>query len=355
MHIRPFTLSCVGLRLPICLRSSHIAHSAWFRHSFYGRAGFRLMALLANGQTLGQRCSCRSCALRYLLPPTRDWGAYYRRPASLTRRAGRHGCRRRRRRTARLRHAQRVCWRSSCSCMLFLLRPARGWLLRCRRYTIRVMPGRYVRRRLLCSFSSWPYHCRRGWQRWHTPSSWRSRRSLQRPRGLRGGAALILTCAALACTGARFISLHNMCRTVTLLLVGARLASILVLADLVATCWPTSRGLLRLCHVTPNLSLLLKPSQLGSQFPRGWWIYAFSPFSTCTAVSGSFRRPKAEGCRGLHNLDGSRSNGVSLRHSCGEAMWTSWSSQWGSEARLSQGAQPGRAGRTRWTYLVSRT
>ena len=79
------------------------------------------------------------------------------------------------------------------------------------------------------------------------------------------------------------------------------------------------------CHVTPNLSLPLKPSQLGSQFPRGWWIYAFSPFSTCTAVSGSFRRPKAEGCRGLHNLDGSRSNGVSLRHSCGEAMWTSWS------------------------------
>ena len=246
MQIRPFTLLCVGQRLPICLRSGHIAHSPCFRHFFYGRAGFRLMALPANGRTLGQRCSCRSCALRYLLSPTRDWGAYYRRPASLTRCAGQRGCRRRRRRTARHRRAQRVCWRPSCSCLLFLLRPARGWLLRCRRYTLRVRPGRYVRRRLLCSFSSWPYRCRRGWQRWHTPSSWRSRRSLRRPRGLRGGAALILTCAALACIGARFISLHNMCHTVTLLLVGARLASNLVLADLVAACWPTSRSLLRL-------------------------------------------------------------------------------------------------------------
>ena len=178
--------------------------------------------------------------------PPQKLRAYYRRPTSLTRCAGQHGCRRRRRRTARHRHAQRVCWRPSCSCLLFLLRPARGWLLRCRRYTIRVRPGRYVRRRLLCSLFSWPYRCRRGWQRWHTPSSWRSRRSLRRPRGLRGGAALILTCAALACIGARFISLRNMCHTVTLLLVGARLASNLVLADLVATCWPTSRSLLRL-------------------------------------------------------------------------------------------------------------
>ena len=101
MQIRPFTPSCVGLRLPICLRSGHIAHSPWFKHSFYGRAGFRLMTLLANGQALGQRCSCRSCALRYLLLPTRDWGACYRRPASLTRRAGKRSCRRRRRRTAR--------------------------------------------------------------------------------------------------------------------------------------------------------------------------------------------------------------------------------------------------------------
>ena len=74
VQIRPFTLLCVGQRLPIYLRSGHIAHSPCFRHFLYGRAGFRLMALLANGRTLGQRCSCRSCALRYLLPPTRDWG-----------------------------------------------------------------------------------------------------------------------------------------------------------------------------------------------------------------------------------------------------------------------------------------
>ena len=51
VQIRPFTLLCVGQRLPICLRSGHIAHSPWFRHFFYGRAGFRLMALPANGRT----------------------------------------------------------------------------------------------------------------------------------------------------------------------------------------------------------------------------------------------------------------------------------------------------------------
>ena len=222
------------------------------------------MTLLTNGQALGQRCSCRSCALRCLLLPTTDWGACYRRPASLTRRAGQRSGRRRRRRTARHRHAQRACSRSSCSCMLFLLRPFRGWC-----------------RRLLCSFSSWPYHCRRGWQRWRTPSSWGSRRSLRRPCGLRGGAALILTCAALACIGARFTFLVSMCSTVTLSLVGVRLASLSGLADLVTICWPTSRSLLRfgfgshfsgafLCRYIRSLHAMLPQTSLFS-FGRASW------------------------------------------------------------------------------------
>ena len=192
--------------------------------------------------------------------------------------------------------------------MLFLLRPYRGWWLCYRRCTLRVMPGRYVRRRLLCSFSSWPYHCRRGWQRWHTPSSWRSRRSLRRPCGLRGGAALILTCAALACTGARFTFLDSMCSTVTLLLVGVRLASISGLADLVTICWPTSRSLLRfgsslhlfgafLCRYIRSLHAMLPQTSLfslgraswGPNSPGGGGFMLFLLFllvRPCQAVSG---------------------------------------------------------------------
>ena len=100
MQTLPYTPSCVGPRLLLCLCSGHTARSHWSKHSFYGRAGFRLMPLLANGQELGQRCSCRSCALRCLLLPTRNWGACYRRPASLIRRAGKRSGRRRRRRAA---------------------------------------------------------------------------------------------------------------------------------------------------------------------------------------------------------------------------------------------------------------
>ena len=78
------------------------------------------------------------------------------------------------------------------------------------------------------------------------------------------------------------------------------------------------------CYLRPLSPISAEPA--GVPIPQGWWISASSPLFTCTAVSGSFRRPKAEGFRGFHNLDGSRFNGVSLRHSCGEALWTSWSS-----------------------------
>ena len=204
------------------------------------------MPLLANGQELGRRCSCGSCALRCLLLPTRDWGACYRRPASLMRRAGKRSGRCRRRRPTRHRHTKLGCSRSPCSYVPLLLRPFCGWWLCYRRYTIRVVPGGYVRRRLLFSFSSWPYHCKKGWQRWHTPSSWGSRwqlfmhlrrpirivcsvsllRSLRRPCGLRGGAALIITCAALNCIGARSKFPVSVCSKVTLSLVGVCLASL---------------------------------------------------------------------------------------------------------------------------------
>ena len=99
----PYTLSRVGPRLILC--SGHAARPHWSQHSFY-RAGFSLMPLLANGQELGRRCSYRSCALRRLLLPTRDWGAFYRRPTSPMRRAGKRSSRRRRHRPARLRHSK---------------------------------------------------------------------------------------------------------------------------------------------------------------------------------------------------------------------------------------------------------
>ena len=51
------------------------------------------------------------------------------------------------------------------------------------------------------------------------------------------------------------------------------------------------------------------PSQLGSQFPRGrldTWPYGYAADAADAALSIHTSRSKAEGCRGLHILDGSR-------------------------------------------------
>ena len=72
-------------------------------------------------------------------------------------------------------------------------------------------------------------------------------RSLRRPCGLHGSAALIviITCAAYACLGARFSFTVSLCSTLTLSLVGVCLALFLGLIDLVTICWHMSRSLLR--------------------------------------------------------------------------------------------------------------
>ena len=126
---------------------------------------------------------------------------------------------------------------------------------------------------------------------------------------------------------------------VTLSLVGVCLASLSGLTGLAAMCWIVSRSSLLscfsshlsgalICRYIRSLHAMVHPTSLSSfsraswvsQFPRGWWVHAFSPLFACTAVSSCFRHLKAEGCRGFHDLDGSRSNSVSFRHSCGEAM-----------------------------------
>ena len=333
MQTRPYTPSCVGPRLPLCFCSGHTARSRWSKPFSSGRAGFRLLPLLPTvrnlaSDTLVAHVHCAVCHC----PPGIGGHATF----SLIRRAGKRSGRRRRRHTARRRRTHRGCSRSSCSCVPLLLRPFCGWWLCYRRYTLRVVPGGYVRRRLLCPFSSWPCHCRQSWRRWRTPFSWRSRRSLRRACDLHGGAAIviIITCAALACIGARFSFPVSMCSTVTLSLVGVCLASLSRLADLVTICWLMSRSLLPfgfssplsgafLCRYIRSLHAMLPQTSLSylgraSCGPNSPEIGGF----TCTAVSGSFRRPKAEGCRGFHNLDSSRSNGVFLRHSCGEGLWT---------------------------------
>ena len=313
MQTRPYTPSCVGPRLPLCLCSDHTTRSRWSKPSSRVRA-VGLLPLLANGRELGQRCSCGSCRLRCPPLQSRDWGVCYCRPVSLKRSAGKRGGRRRRRRAAHC-------------------RPHCGWRLRCRRYALRVVPGGYVRRRLLCPLLSWPCCCRRSWRRWHTSLRWGSRKSLCRPCGLHGSAALIVitTCAACACLGARFSLSASLCSTLTLSLVGVCLALLLGLTDLVTICWHMSRSLLRFgssshlsdaffCRYIRSLHAMLPQTSLsyfgraswGPNFFR-WWISASSPLFTCTAVSGSFSRPKAEGCRGFHNLSTGAASTVSPR------------------------------------------
>ena len=228
MQPRLYTPSCIGPRLPLCLCLDRIARSRRSKPFSFGRAGFGLLPLLANGRELGRRCSYRSSTLH--CPPlrTRDWGACYCRPASPKRNAGRRGLRRRRRRTAHC-------------------RPPCGWLLHYRWHTLRVVPGRYVRRRLLCPLLTWPCCYRRNGRRWHMPLRWSSRVSSCRPCGLHRSAALIVTtaCAACACLGAHSSLAAGLCSTLSLSSVGVCLAFLLGLTNLVTLCWHTNRGLLR--------------------------------------------------------------------------------------------------------------
>ena len=211
------------------------------------------MPFLADGRELGRTCSYRSRTFRRLLLPARDWGAYYRRPKSLTHRAGkrRRAPRgRRRHRADHLRHLRLGPSRSPRPYVPFPSRPFCVWQLCCRWYTLRVVPGGYVRRRTLRPFSSWPFLCRMGRLCRNMPSCWGSQgqlfmnsiwpvhlvcsvpplRSLQYLCGLRGCAALIFigTCLRL---------LVSMCRDITSSLVDVCLGPLSGLALLAAMCW----------------------------------------------------------------------------------------------------------------------
>ena len=111
--------SCIDSKLSVCLCPDRIARSRRFKPFFLGRAANGLLPLLTNGRELGRRCSYRSSTSHCPALHTRDWGAYYCRPASTKRNVSRRGRRHRRRRAA-------PC------------RPPCGWLLHYRWHTLRV-------------------------------------------------------------------------------------------------------------------------------------------------------------------------------------------------------------------------
>ena len=227
MQTRRCTPSRIGPRLHFCLCLDHASRFPCSKPSSSGRAGFGFQPLLGYGRELGRRCCRKSCTLHCTSLCDGDWGACYCRSTSLQRRACRRGHRRRRRRIAHC-------------------RPPRGWRLLFRWHTLRVVPGGYVRRRLLCPSLIWPCCYSRNGRRWHTPPRWSSRAS-GRHCGLHRSAALIvaIACAASTCHGAPFSLTAGLCGALSFSSVGVCLALLLGLANLVALYWHISHILLR--------------------------------------------------------------------------------------------------------------
>ena len=71
MQTRPFAPSCVRPRLPLCLRSGHIAHSHWSKllnpSSYLGETARCETALRKSNITSGQVLQAFSCCVQYSL------------------------------------------------------------------------------------------------------------------------------------------------------------------------------------------------------------------------------------------------------------------------------------------------